>query len=112
MENERGTLKPVAQLIERGSPDAQRTKRIAEFIRSARGYCWVGIYEVTDSEMIAICLSKTQPAEKQSAGPPSSQLRKRTHQTKSSKCELRLEVGQRPRRQAFPNRKESVSSHE
>ncbi len=54
MESEREVLEQIAQWVEREERGAQATKRLAEFIRSARGYRWVGIYEVISTEVRAI----------------------------------------------------------
>ena len=39
----------------------EELREMAETIRSARGYRWVGIYEVTDQEIAALAWTGTQP---------------------------------------------------
>ncbi len=41
-------------LVEGTGSRAAKLRRVAEMIRSARGYRWVGIYEVNDQEIAAV----------------------------------------------------------
>lgn len=54
VEDKRDALRKLREWVEREEPDAQRTKSIAESIRSAQGYRWVGIYQVTSTEITAL----------------------------------------------------------
>src|SRR5262249_36077141 len=50
----------VARLVkERGSRE-ERSKRIAQAIRAARGYRWVGLYEVRKTEIGAVAWTGTE----------------------------------------------------
>jgi L-methionine (R)-S-oxide reductase len=60
---ENRTLGPLQQLVGGSTDRTNGAKRVAEWIAANRGYRWVGIYEVTPSDigMIA-CTGSTPPA--------------------------------------------------
>jgi putative methionine-R-sulfoxide reductase with GAF domain len=53
----------LARVADSEAPREQRARAAAEMIRTARGYRWVGIYDVGDDEIVAIGYSGSpQPA--------------------------------------------------
>lgn len=54
------TLDQIGDVATRGGRTAEMVKQIAEMIRSARSYRWVGIYKVTDAEIAAIAWTGTE----------------------------------------------------
>ena len=60
MENDEVILKWIGGVVGSRDRSAERIKRIAEVIRSVRGYRWVGIYEVTNTEIAAIAWTGTE----------------------------------------------------
>lgn len=59
MENDEDILKRIGVVVGSHDQSVERIKRIAEVIRSARCYRWVGIYAVTDKEIAAIAWTGT-----------------------------------------------------
>ena len=53
-------LEQIRDMVAPGNRNASRARRIAEKIRLAHGYRWVGIYEVTDTEIAAIAWTGTE----------------------------------------------------
>jgi L-methionine (R)-S-oxide reductase len=53
-------LEQIRDMVAPKNQNASRARRIAEKIRSAHGYRWVGIYEVTDTEIAAIAWTGTE----------------------------------------------------
>ncbi len=47
-------IRELAQTVDSESPRDQRARAAAEIVRSARGYRWVGIYDVGDDEIVLI----------------------------------------------------------
>ncbi len=57
------TARAVAQAVDTEAPREQRACRAAEIIRIARGFRWVGIYDVGDDEIALIgCAGTAAPA--------------------------------------------------
>ena len=52
----------LARVADSEAPREQRARAAAEMIRTARGYRWVGIYDVGDDEIAAIGYSGSRPA--------------------------------------------------
>jgi L-methionine (R)-S-oxide reductase len=51
------------EILESGQDRVQKAKLVAEKIRSAGNYKWVGLYDVTDKEIFIIsCSGRTEPA--------------------------------------------------
>jgi len=50
----------IARLVQQPGPREERGKRIAEAVRAARSYRWVGLYEVTKTEIGAIAWTGTE----------------------------------------------------
>jgi putative methionine-R-sulfoxide reductase with GAF domain len=48
------TARAVAQAVDTEASREQRASRAAEIVRSARGYRWVGIYDIGDEEIALI----------------------------------------------------------
>jgi putative methionine-R-sulfoxide reductase with GAF domain len=48
------TARAVAQAVDTEAPREQRACRAAEIVRDARGFRWVGIYDVGDEEIALI----------------------------------------------------------
>jgi putative methionine-R-sulfoxide reductase with GAF domain len=55
------TARAVAQAVDTEAPREQRACRAAEIIRIARGYRWVGIYDVGDDEIALIGYAGAAP---------------------------------------------------
>jgi putative methionine-R-sulfoxide reductase with GAF domain len=55
------TARAVAQAADNEAPREQRARRAAEIVRDARGYRWVGIYDIGDEEMALIGSAGTVP---------------------------------------------------
>ena len=50
-------------ILQSGSPRAEKAKLIAERIRAQRGYPWAGIYDVSDREIRMVsCAGRGEPA--------------------------------------------------
>ena len=61
MENR--TLAPLQQLVSSSADRANGAKGVAEWIAANRGYRWVGIYEVTRTDIgMIVCTGSTTPA--------------------------------------------------
>jgi L-methionine (R)-S-oxide reductase len=60
MKNGGDALEQIRGMAAPGNQNASRAKQIAEGIRSTHGYRWVGIYEVTDTEIAAIAWTGTE----------------------------------------------------
>jgi L-methionine (R)-S-oxide reductase len=52
--NEPRLLDELGRLLQNAEDREAKAVRIAETIRSAGDYCWVGIYEVSDEEITII----------------------------------------------------------
>ena len=50
----------LARLVAQPLPTSEQMKKAAELIRSARGYRWVGLYEVTEAEIGAFAWTGTE----------------------------------------------------
>ena len=48
------SIRKLAQTVDSESPREQRAREAAELVRGARNYCWVGIYDVGDDEIVLI----------------------------------------------------------
>lgn len=48
------TARALAQAVDSESPREERAAAAAELVRTARGYRWVGIYDVGDDEVVLI----------------------------------------------------------
>lgn len=55
------TLYQLGLLANSPGDRATRAHAAAEYIRAARGYHWVGLYDVTDSRISAIAWTGTSP---------------------------------------------------
>ena len=55
--NETKMLKNIQAELTGGRPRPEKIERVAAMIREARGYRWVGIYDVTEKEVAAIAWS-------------------------------------------------------
>ncbi len=53
-------MNEIARLVEQPGSKQERSKTIAQTIRSARGYRWVGLYEVTKTEISGIAWTGTE----------------------------------------------------
>lgn len=54
-------LGELADLVARGDRGPQSIRQFAGILGSARGYRWVGIYEVTDTEIAALAWTGAEP---------------------------------------------------
>ena len=54
-------VRDLAHALDTQEPRAVRARRVSEMIRAARGYRWVGIYDVGDDEIAAIGFSGETP---------------------------------------------------
>jgi putative methionine-R-sulfoxide reductase with GAF domain len=55
------TARAVAQAADNEAPREQRARRAAEIVRDARGYRWVGIYDIGDEEFALIACAGAVP---------------------------------------------------
>jgi putative methionine-R-sulfoxide reductase with GAF domain len=55
------TARAVAQAVDTEASREQRASRAAEIVRSARGYRWVGIYDIGDEEIALIGYAGAPP---------------------------------------------------
>ncbi len=58
-------IRSLALAVDSESPRDQRASAAAEIIRNARGYRWVGIYDVDDEEIVLIGYTGSSPPEHQ-----------------------------------------------
>jgi L-methionine (R)-S-oxide reductase len=60
MQDEARALMEIGQALRRRAPGAAPARRIAELIRAAGGYRWVGLYEVTADEIGILAWTGTE----------------------------------------------------
>jgi putative methionine-R-sulfoxide reductase with GAF domain len=61
MMNAADTARAIAQAVDTEAPREQRACSVAEIIRNAQGYRWVGIYDVGDAEIALIGYAGAAP---------------------------------------------------
>lgn len=54
-------LQEMGTFILAGAKGARDVKRMAEMLRAARGYCWVGIYKLIRGELVIVAGSGDDP---------------------------------------------------
>jgi putative methionine-R-sulfoxide reductase with GAF domain len=61
-------VRALAQAVDSESPRGERAHAAAEIVRTARGYRWVGIYDVGDDEIVLIGQTGSTPPQYQRFG--------------------------------------------
>lgn len=61
-------VRALGRAVDSESPREERARTAAEIVRSARGYRWVGIYDVGDEEIVLIGHTGSTPPQHQRFG--------------------------------------------